>query len=182
MLAEMVAAAVVGALALWMVLHPLMRPVRRSSAPIEPIDPEETPKGVALAALKEIEFDRETGKLSEEDYELLKARYTAAALEALRGDSTAVAGGPASDDIESMIAARLRALRSASGPTSSDPPVHSHATQPLCLSCGPRPEADAAFCSTCGRRLSNQPKCNGCGAALHPDSKFCESCGQGVAA
>jgi hypothetical protein len=182
MLAETVAAAVVGALALWLVLQPLMRPVRRSSAPIEPIDPEETPKGVALAALKEIEFDCETGKLSEEDYELLKARYTAVALEALRGDPAALAGGPVSDDVESMIATRLRALRSASGTASSDSPVHSVSTQPLCPSCGPRPEADAAFCSTCGRRLSNHLECNGCGAALHPGSKFCQTCGQGVAA
>jgi hypothetical protein len=31
---------------------------------------------MALAALKEIEFDRETGKLSDADYELLKTRYT----------------------------------------------------------------------------------------------------------
>jgi hypothetical protein len=182
MLAETVAAAVVGALALWLVLQPLMRPVRRSSPSIEPIDPEETPKGVALAALKEIEFDRETGKLSEEDYELLKARYTAAALAALRGNPSVLTAGPASDDVESMIAARLRALRSASGTTSSDPPVHSNSIQPLCPSCGPRSEADAAFCSTCGRRLSNELKCNCCGASLNPGSKFCESCGQGVAA
>lgn len=182
MLAETVAAAVVGALALWLVLQPLIRPAKRSSAPIEPIDPEETPKGIALAALKEIEFDRETGKLSDEDYGLLKARYTAAALEALRSDRAAVAGGPASDDVESMVAARLRALRSTSGTTSSDPPVPSNSTQPLCPSCGPRPEADAAFCSTCGRRLSHQLRCNSCGAELHPDSKFCDSCGEGVAA
>ena len=34
----------------------------------EPEDLEETPKGIALAALREIEFDRATGKLSDEDY------------------------------------------------------------------------------------------------------------------
>ena len=49
----------------------------------EPLDPEETPKGVALAALKEIEFDRETGKLSDVDYEFLKSKYTGQALEAI---------------------------------------------------------------------------------------------------
>ena len=55
----------------------------------EPLDPEETAKGVALTALKEIEFDRETGKLSDADYELLKGKYTAAALEALRMEQEA---------------------------------------------------------------------------------------------
>ena len=59
----------------------------------EPVDPEETPKGVALPALKEIEFDRETGKLSDADYELLKGKYTAAALEALRAEEAASAAG-----------------------------------------------------------------------------------------
>ena len=38
---------------------------------------------MALLALKEIEFDRETGKLSDEDYEMLKERYSAEALDAL---------------------------------------------------------------------------------------------------
>ena len=77
--------------------------------PFEPLDPEETPKGVALAALKEIEFDRETGKLSDEDYEFLKAKYTMAAVEALRGEQVA----SVSNDIEALIAARVRSLRSA---------------------------------------------------------------------
>ena len=72
---------------LWLVLQPLLRP-RPSARPgrIEPLDPEETPKGIALAALKEIEFDRETGKLSDTDYEFLKAKYTAEAVEALRDE------------------------------------------------------------------------------------------------
>ena len=62
----------------------------------EPPDPEETPKGVALAALKEIEFDRETGKLSDEDYAFLKGKYTGAPR--LAGARAA----EAPDDIEAM--------------------------------------------------------------------------------
>jgi hypothetical protein len=41
---------------------------------------EDTPRGRALLALKEIDFDRATGKLSEADYLELKARYSARAL------------------------------------------------------------------------------------------------------
>ena len=36
-----------------------------------------------MAALREIEFDRETGKLSDDDYASLKAKYTGEALAAL---------------------------------------------------------------------------------------------------
>ena len=52
----------------------------------EPTDLEETPKGIALSALKEIEFDQATGKLSDEDYAMLKGKYTAQALQALRAE------------------------------------------------------------------------------------------------
>jgi hypothetical protein len=156
---------------------------------MEPVDPEETAKGIALTALKEIEFDRETGKLSEADYEFLKAKYTRAALEALRLDAT---GGPGtvSDDVEAMVAAKVRTLRSASASPSSDAPatlppssrVPPVASGPVCQTCGPRPEADAVFCSTCGRRLPTGTACDRCGAALQPDSRFCEACGRQVAA
>ena len=72
-------------------LEPLLRPIRETPAR-RAADPEETPRGVALTALKEIEFDRETGKLSDEDYEFLKRKYTGAALEALRAESADAAG------------------------------------------------------------------------------------------
>lgn len=172
---EAIAAALVGLAALYLVLQPLLHPGRARPPAFEPLDPEETPKGLALAALKEIEFDRETGKLSDIDYEFLKAKYTGVALEALRVER-AVAEV---DDVEAMIALRVRTLRSASA---SAPPVRSSDTPPQCSTCGPRPEPDALFCSTCGIRLPLAGACAGCGAALGPDSLFCELCGARVAA
>jgi double zinc ribbon protein len=165
-LAEVVAAVLLGALALWLVLWPMFTrtPFRPRAA--EPPEPEETARGVALTALKEIEFDRETGKLSDADYTYLKEKYTAAALQALRAE--------APDDIEAMVAARVRVLRSASTPVSAGALV--------CAACGPRPEPDAVFCSGCGVRLAAAGRCDRCGAALAPDSRFCEGCGNRVAA
>jgi hypothetical protein len=163
---EAVAATLVGALAVYLVLRPVLGPPRRAAYAIEPIDPEETPKGVALTALKEIEFDRETGKLSDADYELLKRKYTEAALDARRAEE---ASAP-HEDVEALIAARVHALRG------------SPAGAPACESCGPRPEADAAFCSSCGRRLRRAGTCERCGAALSPESRFCAGCGTQVAA
>jgi hypothetical protein len=186
MLGEALAAVLIGALLLWLVLQPLIRPTALRIRAIEPLDPEETPRGIALTALKEIEFDRETGKLSELDYQFLKAKYTAEALEAMRQDADALPPGRASDDVEAMIAAKVRALRSASAAASSDAPVASGsvntATTPSCSSCGPRPEPDAVFCSSCGRRLPVRAVCDRCGKVLLPGSRYCESCGRQVAA
>jgi hypothetical protein len=120
MLLEAIAAVLVGMAALLLVLSPLLSCAARPQPPPEPLDPEETPRGVALTALKEIDFDRETGKLSEADYQFLKAKYTAVALEAMRAEE---------------VAAAARA-------------------GPSCRTCGPRPELDAVFCSTCGLHLS----------------------------
>lgn len=186
---EIVAAVLVGLAAVWGILQPLFGG-RVRAAVYEPPDPEDTAKGVALAALKEIEFDRETGKLSDEDYAFLKKKYTGAALEALREEEVA---GPAdgaaaaattatpssgraggAGDVEAMIAARVRALRFAA--TSAPPGA------PTCPECGPRPEADAVFCSTCGRRMADGGACASCGAPLGADSRFCAHCGAGVAA
>lgn len=170
MVQEAVLAAAVALIVLWIVLRPLAR--RDSAAPpaAEPLDPEETPKGVALAALKEIEFDRATGKLSDPDYEQLKARYTRAAVAALRVE--AARGAP--DDVEAMIAGRVRGLRFAGAST---PP-----SAPACATCGPCPEPDAVFCSSCGLRLRAPEACPHCAAPLPLDSRFCEACGARVAA
>jgi hypothetical protein len=182
MVGEALAAAIVGLIAVWLVLQPLLQRSVTRSPPVEPLDPEETPRGVALTALKEIEFDRETGKLSDADYEFLKAKYTTAALEALRLESAEPERVETSDDVEAIIAAKVRALRSASAAAPSDLPVPSTNATRSCSSCGPRPELDAVFCSSCGRPLPSRSACDRCGAALQPNSRFCEACGRQVAA
>ena len=47
-------------------------------------------EGSAVEALRELEFDRQTGKLSDSDYEALKARYTAQAVTAMRAGNAPV--------------------------------------------------------------------------------------------
>jgi rRNA maturation endonuclease Nob1 len=178
MLGEALAAVLVGLAVLGLVLQPVLRPGRPTAPPLEPLDPEETPKGIALTALKEIEFDRETGKLSDGDYQFLKAKYTEAALDALRQETEEAA----SDDIEALIAAKVRALRSASAATSSNTSTIPPVFNPSCTICGPRPEPDAIFCSSCGRGLARRSVCDRCEATLTPDSKYCERCGRQVAA
>ena len=171
MIVEIIAALVVGGFALAMVLEPMLRSVRHSSSPLDLPDLEDTPRGIALSALREIEFDRETGKLSDADYALLKQRYTQAAVQAMRAEeqSAGDAGAPhgeTPDPVEAIISAKVRALRQPAGDGA-----------PGCPACGPRPEPDAIFCSSCGKRLPTGVACTSCGSALAADAHFCEACG-----
>lgn len=117
--------------ALAFVLYPIFtdagagpaRPVIRS----EPTDVEK-----AVDALREVEFDRATGKLSDTDYATLKAAYTADAVLAMRNDD---ATGAQSDAAEALIEQYRRAVVN-------------------CPNCSERPELGAAFCSNCGRPLA----------------------------
>jgi cytochrome c-type biogenesis protein CcmI len=137
------------------VLSPLLlagrRPERRTQSP------EEIPGSTAVEALREIEFDRQTGKLSDADYAALKANYTERALAELRAEPAADV-----DPVEALVLS-LRAQRRA------------------CPDHGPRPQSDAAYCSECGRYLAGI--CSACGAAItEPAARYCAGCGNALAA
>ncbi|HXM38828.1 MAG TPA: zinc ribbon domain-containing protein [Gemmatimonadales bacterium] len=159
---ELIVGALLAAGATYYVLLPILRPpaptptgAAASWGTDEGDDPDDdmSPQTVALRALKEIEFDRATGKLSDADYAALKAKYTEEALAVLRGTP-----------------------RPKSAPRSPLP-------APACPTDGPRPEPDAVFCSACGRRLGTAPAyCARCGTALEKDSRYCDRCGARVAA
>ena len=64
------------------VLWPLYR-AEVAAAPRAPNGPKRR-ESAAVEALRELEFDRQTGKIADADYEALKARYTDQALLAMR--------------------------------------------------------------------------------------------------
>lgn len=172
-LLEVVLGVVVAAVAVTLVAWPLWHPPVAGTPGIDDAPMlEETRKGVALLALREIDFDRETGKLSDQDYERLKAAYTAEAVAALRAEEGRSAR--ASDSLEALIADRVRVL-GASAPSRGGP-----GGLASCVTCGPRPESDAIYCSTCGTMLAGHG-CARCGAALPAGARFCEACGSPVA-
>jgi len=159
-----VTALIVGALlavfALVVVLYPLFNdlslPNRRSRTP-------ETaaPSVEAVQALREIEFDRETGKLSDSDYSALKTKYTREAVAAFR-DEEAGLSGTSGDAAEAVILQYRRRMLG-------------------CSVCGPRPEPDAIYCSNCGRFLA--ARCAHCHAAVDEvGARYCASCGETLAA
>lgn len=152
----------VGALAF--VLFPLFfgsaEPPPAARAPVAPRDDE----GSALRALREIEFDRATGKLSDADYASLRATYAGQALRELRGHDAAP---PAADEVvgaDDDIEARVLAYRAA---------------RRGCGRCGLRPEPDAIYCSSCGDYLGGV--CPACSAPVTETSAaFCSGCGAGL--
>ena len=167
---ELILGVLLAAGGLFFVLRPIFAPpldgVLDTGATHASGDPEDdiSPRTVALRALKEIEFDRATGKLADGDYESLKGKYTAEALQALRQET------PVKPPAESG--------RRAAGATPSRA-----ATARACPTHGPRPESEAEFCSECGRRLAAAPGfCPRCGTTLQPDARFCARCGGRVAA
>ena len=159
---ELVLGIALSAAAVYFVLRPILSPVRSDAGPEvrdDGEDPEDdfSRRAVALRALKEIEFDRATGKLADADYDALTRKYTGEALVALREEEATP-------------------LPIATRPFHPRPAV-------TCPTDGPRPEADARYCSACGRRLGGAPGyCARCGTALEPEARFCARCGVKVAA
>jgi formate dehydrogenase maturation protein FdhE len=119
----------------------------------------------AVAALRELEFDRATGKLSDSDYAELKARYTKSAIAAMRR-TTSQEGGVIARPTDAEVEAIVRAQRQRLGG---------------CPTCGPRPESDAVYCSNCGRYLND--RCATCGAPVVAlEARYCNNCGNRLAA
>lgn len=96
MLLEAIAAGLVALGLLWLVAQPIVAPAPEAAPIHEPPEPEETARGRALLALKEIEFDRATAKLSDDDYAELRARYERAAIATMEG--CARCGAPMGED------------------------------------------------------------------------------------
>ncbi len=147
---------VVALAAVALVLAPIVWPERvRPAVAVEPDeDPREHRKDLALAALKEIEFDRATGKLDEGDYARMKAAYTAEAVAAIR-DADAAAAPEAAVPQEPALAAAL-------------------------VPAGAAPGADAAEALIAAKRKaakSGRKFCSECGAELEGTGRFCVECG-----
>ena len=142
------------------------RPAARADASTALL-PDDVVEGSAIVALREIEFDRATEKISDADYDALRQRYTAAALAELRaqdaGAAPAVARAASADELAERIIGKYKPA------------------ERTCTTCGPRPEPDALYCSTCGAFLPGA--CDLCAAPVTaPGAHFCSSCGHALAA
>ena len=123
----------------------------------EPADPNE-PDGdaspeerreAALDALEELQFEHETGKLSDEDFRRLKDRYARAAVDA-RHEHEKGAGAAAADPPRAREAEEAGDEGAASPGESAAAPGESVAH---CPECGAEAAPEARFCGQCGTEL-----------------------------
>lgn len=186
-MAALLIGSVLAVAALVFVLWPLLRGAEalRTAAHA----PEMAPESSAIEALREIEFDQATGKLSAEDYAALRTSYTPLALAELKAKEAAGV-------VEAAAITTAGASGSASVGSAGVPPAmqdlsaldpaeqliaRAKSRAKACATCGPRPEADALFCSDCGRVLVEA--CLRCGARVESDrARFCTECGSALAA
>lgn len=146
--------------ALAFVLHPLFTD-REPIRPTPKVSRVRAASEEAFSALREVEFDRETGKLSDTDYASLKSEYTQEALVAMRAEGQSEA--PEGTDAAEAVILKYRQRRRE------------------CTKCGPRPESDAVYCSSCGSFLAGA--CGSCGARVtESGARFCLACGKTLAA
>jgi hypothetical protein len=128
---------------------------------------EEEQKRAVLRALKDLEFERSVGKISEEDYQELVAKYRAEGKRLIRVlDEEAQ---PRRQKVEALVVERL--LREGLGeeddkkevPPEAKPEKQVKAKarepkpekddgRPACASCGTKNDVDAVFCKKCGAR------------------------------
>jgi rRNA maturation endonuclease Nob1 len=169
--------------ALVYVLLPLFEaiaPARARTGGLAALAPES-----AIDALREIEFDRATGKLSDSDYSALKAEYTRKGLVEMRARRGALSTHAPAATVGASAEATAQAPNEATGPEAVDIAeaaiLRYRSIRRECDTCGQRPEPDPAFCSTCGKYLKGA--CAHCGAVVDaPASKFCAHCGNTLAA
>ncbi len=131
------------------IFHPLFRP-----KPIESLSPyRREDRGKALrqrkedvyAAIKEMDFDFEMEKVSEDDYQELKSQYKAKALEILKELDT-VDGG---EDIDAAIERDVHRLRKKKRKGGKETGRQIN----FCPHCGRKVAPKNNFCQGCGMKL-----------------------------
>jgi hypothetical protein len=105
----------------------------------------ERDKALVLRSIKELEFDRAMGKVSEKDFTQMSGRLRARAARLIRQLD---AGAGYREQIEREIERRLGKANALS--TKQDP------AYAVCVQCSTKNDADARFCKGCGKALESR--------------------------
>lgn len=119
------------------VAYPLLKQRSRSvdSVQDEKLQELHSKRDTTYSMLKELEFDFQSGILTDEDYQDLEARYKRKAISILRGIDDLEKGTKVEEEIEKQV----RELRRSKGE--------------FCPQCGTRCQEGDKFCSQCGTSL-----------------------------
>jgi hypothetical protein len=117
----------------------------------------EEQKRAVLSALKDLEYERSVGKITEADYQDLSQRYRTEAKRLLRSLDDEMK--PMRDRAEAYVMKELggepRRKQADSDDTEEARPVSSQARSPSCPSCQTPNDADALFCKKCGTKFGD---------------------------
>ena len=114
-------------------------------------------RDVVLAALRDLDFDYKTGKVSEEDYQPVRNQLMAeAALYLAQEEKEA-------ERLEVLIQSRRQAQQEDS----------------KCGHCDAALKVGQRFCSRCGSAVNNE-LCPSCGKNIKAEDLFCPSCGNAL--
>ena len=183
------------------VTYPFFRASRGTNENVEELSGEAEDlygrKESTYSALKELEFDFKTGKLSQTDFEELDAKYRSEALVIL--EAIDLYESEVAEAVAERAKKRERAPKSqpsvrARRPRPSAAPARARAARAVALAdpeaclCGFVNIEGARFCSACGESLEGQtdglapgngerPLCRTCGTEMEAGHRFCRDCG-----
>lgn len=170
---------VLGLAAFWQSLRAVFGGGPEADAATGGVLPERTAlleeKQTLLRAIKDIAFEREVGKISEEDFARLDRAYRRRAKEVLKQLDQDL--DPFIAQAERLVAVELgeaeaeaRKKRGKRGKGRKKKP-----RAQACPACGTSNDLDAEHCKECGARLA-PVECPSCGTENDPDAKFCKRC------
>ena len=158
--------ATLGATVVAFVLYPVFAEVRTGrfgglgDAEREVLDLEEK-KSRLYALLADLDFEKESGKVSEADYQTARNDYLAQA---------------------AAVLAKLEALAPQKGEKKKTRKPAEAAAGRICGGCSKSSPESAKFCIHCGAAIvASEAVCEGCGEKLPKDARFCMACGNKVA-
>ncbi len=110
-------------------------------------------KRSALAALKDLEFERSIGRLGDDDYKALETRYREEARAAMKAMDEGI--GPWRARAEALVSKAAADPAAASEPKAkAAAKAPAAATDAECAKCHAANDADAVFCKKCGARIA----------------------------
>jgi hypothetical protein len=184
-------------LALFLILYPLWQQAHHAAfLEVDPthqtLEELQIRYQASLAAIKDLMFDHEMGKVSTEDYEALLSRTKVEAAHIRRQIDQldrAVVEAPLESSVETEIEeviAQMRRQPSASQALLAEVEAEIKALKgiglerfntPVCSHCGRALRPGDVFCSGCGQAVTPVENCLQCGYAYQPGDAFCARCG-----
>lgn len=134
-------------------------------------------RDTTFQALRDLNFDRQVGKVTDDDFHAFEAGLKQIAAESLRALDEWEA--QATRDLDAKLSAEVQARRRARTTRAS-------AGAGACPQCGAALKAGDRFCARCGAETATPAKaaavtpartCRNCDAVLEPGDTFCARCG-----